>query len=225
MPGMEKLTVAQAIEVARTLVAGSQTGTSTGSSAGSGSGSGRRMLGITGPPGSGKSTLTAALAAALGESVAVVPMDGFHLAQTELKRLNRTERKGAPDTFDTAGFVAMLRRLRSADEPVVYAPLFRREIEEPIACALPVAGQVPLVIVEGNYLLLDHPDWRPVRSLLDECWFLTLDDDLRVERLVARHVAHGRHPDEAREWVLRSDEANALLVAAGRDRADRIVVL
>ena len=209
--------MAQAIEVAGALVAESATG--------AGTGAGRRMLGITGPPGSGKSTLTAALAAALGEAVAVVPMDGFHLAQTELERLNRAERKGAPDTFDTAGFVALLRRLRSADEPMVYAPLFRREIEEPIACALPVAGRVPLVIVEGNYLLLDHPDWRPVRALLDECWFLTLDDEVRVERLVARHVAHGRHPDEAREWVLRSDEANALLVAAGRNRADRIVVL
>lgn len=188
-------------------------------------GSGRFLLGVTGAPGAGKSTLTAALAQVLGDRVVVVPMDGFHLAQAELERLGRADRKGAPDTFDAAGFVALLHRLRAADEPVVYAPVFRREIEEPIACALPVPADVPLVVVEGNYLLLDDPAWAGVRPLLDECWYLRPDDALRVERLVARHVAHGRSPQAAREWVLRSDEANARVVAGSLHRADRVVVL
>jgi pantothenate kinase len=185
----------------------------------------RVLLGLTGPPGAGKSTLTGALLAELGELAVVVPMDGFHLAQAELERLCRADRKGAPDTFDAAGFVALLRRLRAADEPVVYAPEFRRELEEPIGCALPVPADVPLVLVEGNYLLLDDPAWAPVRPLLDECWYLQPDDELRVDRLVARHVAHGRSPQAAREWVLRSDEANARLVAASKHRADRVVLL
>lgn len=203
-------------------------------------GTGRRhVLGITGPPGAGKSTVSAALVAALpAGSAVVVPMDGYHLAQAELERLGRADRKGAPDTFDAAGFVALLARVRAQAAPdpsaatdpedgVVWAPLFRREIEEPIANAVPVHPGVPLVVVEGNYLLLGSDDghgaWAGVRPLLDECWYAAVDDDVRVERLVARHVAHGRSPQAAAEWVHRSDEANARLVAAARDRADRLV--
>ena len=155
-----------------------------------GSGAGivrRRLLGITGAPGSGKSTLAAALADALGSGRAVVvPMDGFHLAQAELERLGRAGRKGAPDTFDQSGFVALLARLRQAAEPVTYAPQFRREIEEPVAGALPVPREVPLVIVEGNYLLVDDGPWAAVRDLLDECWYVEVDEAARMDRLVAR---------------------------------------
>jgi pantothenate kinase len=188
----------------------------------------RRLLGLTGPPGAGKTTaagtLVSALVDALGPGRAVVVgMDGFHLAQAELERLGRTDRKGAPDTFDAAGFVALLARLRSRQDPVVYAPLFRRELEEPIAGAQPVPRDVPLVVVEGNYLLLDGDDWGRVRPLLDACWYVDPDDDLRLERLIGRHVAHGRSPAAAREWVLRSDQANARLIEATRDRADRLL--
>jgi len=187
-------------------------------------GPGRRLLGLTGPPGAGKSTVSAALLAALPPgSAQVVPMDGFHLAQAELERLGRADRKGAPDTFDAAGFVALLERLRARRDAVVYAPLFRREIEEPIACALPVPREVPLLLVEGNYLLSDDGDWARVRPLLDACWYVDVDDEVRVERLIARHIAHGRTPQAAREWVLRSDEANARAIAAARGRADRLV--
>jgi len=183
----------------------------------------RTLLGITGPPGAGKSTLAAAVAGALGDRAVVVGMDGFHLAQAELVRLGRHERKGAIDTFDGAGYVALLRRLRDASEPVVHAPEFRREIEEPINAAVAVPRDVPLVITEGNYLLVDEGPWAHVRGLLDEAWYVVQDEETRVRLLIARHVAFGKPPEYAREWVLSSDERNAALVAATRDRADVLV--
>src|SRR3954449_6342466 len=109
----------------------------------------RRILGIAGPPGGGKSTVARAVVAELGDAARLVPMDGFHLAQAELVRLGRRDRMGAPDTFDAAGYAALLARLRGEDA-MVYAPEFRREIEEPIAGAIAVAHQVPLVVTEGN---------------------------------------------------------------------------
>ncbi|MFF2196793.1 nucleoside/nucleotide kinase family protein [Streptomyces sp. NPDC058157] len=185
----------------------------------------RRVLGIAGPPGAGKSTLAAGIARALGpERAVVVPMDGFHLAQAVLERTGRADRKGAPDTFDAAGYVALLRRLRAPRQgSTVYAPAFDRTLEEPIAGSIPVPPDVPLVITEGNYLLHDAGEWASVRPLLDEVWYLDPDDDLRLDRLIARHVGHGKDPDHARAWVARSDEANARLVALGRHRADLVV--
>ncbi|MER7463124.1 nucleoside/nucleotide kinase family protein [Streptomyces sp. NPDC097981] len=184
----------------------------------------RRVLGIAGPPGAGKSTLAARLAAALGPGLAVVvPMDGFHLAQAELERLGRADRKGAPDTFDAAGYAALLGRLRTPAAAAVYAPAFDRSLEEPVAGSIPVAPAVRLVITEGNYLLYEAGEWAGVRALLDEVWFLAPDDGLRVRRLVDRHVRHGRAPAHAEEWVTRSDEANARLIAGGRARADLVV--
>ncbi|MCX5129368.1 nucleoside/nucleotide kinase family protein [Streptomyces sp. NBC_00347] len=185
---------------------------------------GRRILGIAGPPGSGKSTLAALIADALGpERAVVVPMDGFHLAQAELDRTGRADRKGAPDTFDAAGYVSLLHRLRASGGPVVYAPAFDRSIEEPIAGSIPIAPDTPLVITEGNYLLHDAPQWAPVRTLLDEAWYLAPDETLRVRRLVDRHVRHGKAPAYARAWVTRSDEPNARLIARGRHRADLVL--
>ncbi|GAA4828944.1 nucleoside/nucleotide kinase family protein [Saccharopolyspora rosea] len=183
----------------------------------------RRVLGIAGAPGAGKGTVAERLLAELGPAAVLVPMDGFHLAEAELRRLGRHDRKGAPDTFDAAGYVALLRRIREAGPDTVYAPEFHREVEESYAGAIPVPPDVPLVITEGNYLLLDSHPWSPVRELLDEAWFLAPDDDLRVQRLVDRHVRYGRSPDEAREWVLRSDERNAALVSPTRIRADLVV--
>ena len=184
----------------------------------------RRLLGITGPPGAGKSTLAADLVAGLSGRAALVAMDGFHLDDAVLGDLGRRDRKGAPDTFDVDGYVHLLRRLRAAQDPVVYAPVFRRELETSAAGALAVPSHVPLVVTEGNYLLADGA-FAPVRPLLDEVWFLEVDSGLRRERLVARHVAHGRSRRAAEKWVDASDEANAALVEATRDRADLIVHL
>jgi pantothenate kinase len=183
----------------------------------------RRLLGITGAPGAGKSTIATRVVEALGEAAALVPMDGFHLANAELERLGRRERKGAIDTFDAGGYVALLRRLRSPAGETVYAPTFRREIEEPIACAIPVAPEVPLVVTEGNYLLVPEEPWAAIRDLLDEAWYVAPDEETRIAWLIARHVEFGKPPDEARAWSLSTDQRNAELVAATRGRADVVV--
>ncbi|WP_328320455.1 nucleoside/nucleotide kinase family protein [Streptomyces sp. NBC_00388] len=199
----------------------------------------RRILGIAGPPGAGKSTLAAGLADALGASAVVVPMDGFHLAGAELRRLGRAGRKGAPDTFDEAGYAALLARLRAPGPDVVYAPSFDRALEEAVAGSVPVAPDVPLVITEGNYLL----HWPRVRALLDEAWFVgaagpgapgdlrpagepgSAAQAARVRRLIERHMEYGRSRAEAERWVYGSDEANARTVERSRDRADLFVPL
>jgi pantothenate kinase len=199
----------------------------------------RVLVGLAGAPGTGKSTVAAALVDRLrdaGTRTALVPMDGFHLDQAELERLGRAHRKGAPDTFDVTGYVALLRRLRAATEPVTYAPRFDRHLEQSIGSAVAVDAATQVVVTEGNYLLLDADDlpspvgdddpvraWSQVRGLLDRCWFVDTDDTVRVERLVARHVAHGRSPDAARAWVHGNDEVNAALVTRTRYRADAVV--
>jgi pantothenate kinase len=186
---------------------------------------GRRILGIAGMPGSGKSTLAQRVADELGPLAVYVPMDGFHLANHELLRLGRRDRKGAIDTFDAAGFVHLLERLRSAEGDLVYAPRFLREIEEPIAGWIPVAPDIPLVVTEGNYLLSADGVWSRVGPLLDEAWYVEMNEDLRIDRLIARHVAFGKSAEDARRWAQGSDQVNATLVAATRSRAEVIVEL
>jgi len=182
----------------------------------------RRVLGIAGSPGAGKSTLASQVVAIVGPRAVVVPMDGFHLAQTELDRLGRADRKGAPDTFDAAGFVALLTRLR-VEAGTVYAPEYRRDLRNPVAGAIAVPSDVPLVVTEGNYLLLDDHGFGPVAALLDESWFVAPDDEVRRARLVARHEAFGKTPEAARAWSHGPDENNARLVAATAVRADVVV--
>lgn len=186
----------------------------------------RRLLGLVGAPGSGKSTLAEALLQALPGRAQVVPMDGFHLANVELRRLGRADRKGAPDTFDSAGYVALLQRLREQrEDEIVYAPEFRREIEEPIAGAIAVLAETRLVITEGNYLLLDEGPWAAAAPLLDEVWYVDVDDALRHERLVRRHEQFGRSNAEALAWVAQTDEPNARRIAATRGRAQHVIRL
>ena len=184
-------------------------------------GGGRKILGIVGPPGCGKSTLAAALLELLGDDAVAVPMDGYHLANVELARLGRAGRKGAEDTFDSAGYVSLLRRLKEQQaNEIVYAPEFRREIEEPIANAIPVFPETQLVITEGNYLLLDHGHWASVSELLDEIWYVDIDHSVRRERLVKRHMHFGRSQNAAEDWVANTDEPNAVRIEATKHRAD-----
>lgn len=184
------------------------------------------VVGIAGAPGSGKSTLAEQVVAGLvaaGRTAVLVPMDGFHLADVSLRRLGLLARKGAPETFDTAGYVALLDRARAPGPETVYAPAFERDLEQPLAGAIAVEPGVEFVITEGNYLLLDQGPWARVRDRLDVAWFVEVDDEVRRERLVARHVRFGKTPERAEAWVREVDEPNAVLVAGCRERADRVV--
>lgn len=185
----------------------------------------RTMLGIVGAPGAGKSTLAQFLTRALSERAALLPMDGYHLANEVLVDLGRRDRKGAPDTFDASGYVALLERLRKPNADIVYAPKFDRELEEPIGSAIPISPTIPLIITEGNYLLLDYHPWAAIPLLLDEIWYLQPDEALRQERLIERHIAFGKEPEAARTWALGTDERNAEVIDASKARADLIVTI
>ena len=205
---MTTLTVRQAVEHARKLL---------------GSRPGRVILGIAGAPGAGKSHLSAALPAAIPDSV-VVGMDGFHLAHSALTARGDVERKGAIDTFDAHGYLALLRRIRQQGAETIWAPEFRRELEDAIAGAVEVSPAARLVVTEGNYLLAQASPWDRVRELCDEVWFVDPGEQVRLERLIARHVRYGRTPDQARRRATEgTDSDNAQLVAASRERADVIV--
>ncbi len=191
-------------------------------------GADRVVLGIAGAPGAGKSTLARRIVTAvderLGARTAVqVPMDGFHLANAALDALGRHDRKGAVDTFDAAGYVALARRLATADEPVVWAPDFDRRIDEPVAGSIAVPRATRLVVTEGNYLLDTEAPWTALPALLTETWACVVDDAVRVDRLVGRHMRHGRDHDAARAWAVEVDGVNAARVAATVSRASRTV--
>ncbi|HKT01784.1 MAG TPA: nucleoside/nucleotide kinase family protein [Rugosimonospora sp.] len=189
----------------------------------------RIIVGIAGPPAAGKSTLSTSLANALcaefgADAAVAVPMDGFHLANAELARLGLADRKGAPETFDAAGFVHLLRRLREPEPGIVYAPAFNRSLNESIGSAIPVPGHVRTIVAEGNYLLVPKPPWAPVRDLLDLALYVEAPDGVRVDALLRRQRARGLSKVDARDWVFRSDEANAALIADTRPYADHVLV-
>jgi pantothenate kinase len=190
---------------------------------------GRRfLLGITGPPGAGKSTLAGALAATVveerGPGVAVVaPLDGFHLSNETLDLLALRSVKGAPQTFDPKAFVDSLRRLREEPAATVRWPDFDRTAEETVAGAIAIGPEANLVITEGNYLLLEQPWWRDVRQVLDEVWYVDAPRDVLRRRLIERQVAGGRPEEDAIRHVDESDLPNAELVARTRQLADRTV--
>lgn len=188
----------------------------------------RVLIGITGSPGAGKSTLADALVATLndaeGAGFAVhLPMDGFHLANRTLDALGLRDRKGAPETFDGWGFAALLARVKAETDHVVYAPGFERAVDEPVAAEIAVEPAVRVVVVEGNYLLLDVEPWRHVDDLLHETWFVEATEEERVRRLVERHTAFGRSPEAALAWAREVDGANARLIEPTVARADLVV--
>jgi pantothenate kinase len=185
---------------------------------------GGRLLGLAGPPGAGKSTLAGRIVAEAAVPAVAVGLDGFHIGQGQLEQLGRSERKGAPDTFDAGGYRVALQRIQEGTGPV-FVPRFDRMLEASLAAEILVQPEHRLVVTEGNYLLVDDEVWGPVGALLDECWYLEADDAVRRRRLVQRHVDHGRSPAAAEEWVARSDGANAALVAGTRERADRILAI
>lgn len=184
----------------------------------------RVLIGIIGKPGAGKSTLSKFLMSKLPkEFVTVVPMDGYHLSSKVLKDLKRADRKGAPDTFDVAGFASLVKRIRSEQTQNIYYPIFDRAIEESIAAQGVVTSDTKVVIIEGNYLLHDAGGWEAVKDLLDESWMVDVDDDKRIARLISRHIAYGKEPEAAKAWAKGTDEANAQLIERGRARADFVV--
>ena len=187
----------------------------------------RLILGIAGAPGCGKSTLAELilnpLRVAEPEAVALVGMDGFHLAHSTLTRLGLASVKGAPHTFDPAGYAALLRRIRTESQGPVWAPEYRRDLHDPVAGATEVGPGVRLVVTEGNYLLLPEEPWSSAHRELAEVWWIDLPEEVRIERLVARHVRFGRTPEAARAHALGSDQRNAELVNRYAHRADFVV--
>ncbi len=149
-------------------------------------------------------------------------MDGFHLADVELARLGRLDRKGAIDTFDVYGYLALLQRVRSSTE-IVYAPAFNREIEQPVAGSIPVVPDARLIVTEGNYLLDDDEPWPEVRRMLDEVWFIDVAPDERRRRLTARHIEFGKSPEQAQAWVRAVDDPNAERIERVRHKADLVI--
>jgi pantothenate kinase len=185
----------------------------------------RALLGICGAPGVGKSTLAAALVDHVSVTAALVGMDGFHLSLARLTELGSRNRMGAIDTFDAKGFVALVQRLRDSPDEIIYAPEFHRDLEISIAAAVPIEPQIRLVVVEGNYLLAPDEPWNSLRGQFDEIWYCERDENARVADLIARHRAFGKSAEDARSWVLESDELNAALIETTRSRADLIVRL
>ncbi len=190
---------------------------------GSGSPS-RLVVGLAGPPGSGKSTLCERLAALLDERrllAGAVPMDGFHLSNTVLDLLGRHGRKGAPDTFDVDGYLATLDRVRAPGAPDVLAPVYRRDLHEPVAAGSLVAGP-GVVLTEGNYLALAEGPWAEARARIDVLVMVAVPEAVLVERLVARHEAHGRAAADAAHWVRTVDLPNASTVVSSASRCDEV---
>ena len=184
----------------------------------------RTIIGIIGKPGGGKSTLSKYLLKGMDPTlVSVVPMDGFHLSNKVLKELGRSDRKGAQDTFDVKGFTNLIERIKLDGAEPIYYPIFDRSIEESIAAQGVVYPSTRVVIVEGNYLMHDRDGWEGISPLLDQSWYAFLDEDIRISRLISRHIAFGKDPESAKAWAKGSDQVNAELIETGVGRCDFLI--
>ncbi|MCI4665515.1 MAG: hypothetical protein MRY74_12405 [Neomegalonema sp.] len=186
----------------------------------------RALIGLAGPAGSGKSTLAAALVAALndgeGPGAALVPMDGFHLDNRILAARNLSHRKGAPETFDAAGFVAALRRLRMGAEDV-YLPDFDRPRDIALAGAIVAEQDTPIIVVEGSYLFLDQPPWRDGAPLFDLRLFLRPPLEVLEQRLRRRWRDLNLSETDAQTRVQSNDLPNAQLVLSASLPPDAVL--
>jgi pantothenate kinase len=188
--------------------------------------SGRFIIGIVGKPGAGKSTLTSHLIENLPkDSVSLVPMDGYHLSNLQLKNLGLSDRKGAFNTFDSNGYVSLLKRINTETDQDIYYPVFHRDIEESYAADGVVLANTKIVLTEGNYLLFDKAGWEKVAAELTEIWYININDSLRIERLVKRHEFYGKDKESAFKWATGSDEINAKIVESTAAKADVIINL
>jgi pantothenate kinase len=147
-------------------------------------------------------------------------MDGYHLSTFQLKRKGIASIRGAPQTFDVDGFIAALSRIRAPDGKTVYVPDYSRVLDEPIAASLAITAETNVVVVEGNYLLLEAGEWQNVWSHLTHGWFLDVEWAVCRQRLIARHIGSGKSLAAATEWVDRSDKANYDLIVGGSRTQD-----
>ena len=186
----------------------------------------RVIIGVVGKPGAGKSTLTSYLIDNLPKnSVSLVPMDGYHLSNDQLARTGLADKKGAFNTFDAGGYISLLKRINNEFDKDIYFPIFHREIEESYSADGVVPAKTKLILTEGNYLLFDQFGWEKVLPELTETWYINIDDQLRVDRLVKRHQFYGKDKESAIAWATGSDEDNAKIVEASSSRADVVINL
>lgn len=188
--------------------------------------SARSLIGIVGKPGAGKSTVVEEIEKRYKPNeVSIIPMDGFHLSNEELIKLGRRDRKGAPDTFDVEGFISLIKKVKHEPQDNHKFPIFHREIEASVENEGLVPKESKVVVIEGNYLFSEDHNWSGVFPLLDHTWFIEIDDEVRIERLIARHIRYGKTPEEAENWSRGSDETNARFIELTAHRASNIIKL
>lgn len=186
----------------------------------------RTLIGIVGKPGAGKSTVVEEISKKFdSKTVSIIPMDGFHLSNEELISLGRRDRKGAPDTFNVEGFTSLIKRVKSDSNVDHMFPIFHREIEASIADEGMVPKESKVVVIEGNYLFSEDHNWDGIYPLLDHTWFIEIKDEVRLERLIARHIRFGKTPEEAEAWSRGSDETNARFIGLTANRAENRINL